>query len=306
MNDDNIFAAGEDHGSSRTLDADPFQWTHREQAGPDGSVGIPDLVAYYFRDILRLLSRSWELVIANLGTVGIGIVIMFAIGILGQVVNFAISMGTVLIEDEAVRTVVQLVGQQGAAFLFFLAQLYFQLGIIKAVVEIDRGNEVELDTIWSQGGAWMQAVAVTLALGFAYLVALGAFGGVGAGLGYGLVQGVGFETGLLILLVIGTLVTFVVLVIVMIIGLGLSMMYQALVDERAAWLGALTFSWELTDGWKGFLFLQGLLLGVLYIVVACFTCGIGVPVALGVAMTVQAVTYNAILSDADASGRLSA
>lgn len=286
--DDNVFAPGAEHGpgSGTPDDAEAFAWSDRG-----------------FNDVIELVKRGWEVLVANLGTIGIGVVILFGLNIISQVLNFAITIGVETIGDEMTKLAASIIGQWGMAVFFGFLGLYFQMGLMKMVLQADRGQEVQLETLWSQGGAFIQAVAVSLVLGFAYIVGVSVVGAVIGGVAYGAIMGLGAETGMMIAVGLGGLLVMVLVPALVVLGLGLSMVFYGIVDERASFLEAIPFSWNLTMGWKVFLFIQAIVMFVLALVGTCVTFCMGGPVIQAVVMVVQGVTYNAIVMDADANER---
>lgn len=285
--DDNVFAPGSTGSAGNPgVHSDPYEWTDRS-----------------FNDVLGLLGRAWNLLIGNIGTIGIGIAIIFGLSILNQVLSFAIGFGAETVDDEMTKAMVNL-GAQIPNLFFAFIQLYFQMGLVKLAIELDRGNEPELDALWSQGSAFIQMLVVSMVLGIAYVVAMAVVGGVVGGVGFGAVTALGFETGIWIAVGIGGLVLVALVIAVVVIGLGLQLIMQALVDGRASFLEVIPFSWNLTDGWKVFLFLQGIVNFVVAIVAMCVTLCFASPVVSGLFLVLGGVTYNAILHDADVTGRL--
>lgn len=238
MDNDNVFAPGAD---SAPLGS----------AAPGGEPAPVDLMA--------LFERTWRLMLDNLAVVGLAAVLFFGIGIAGGGISFALNLWGELAEDDTTKLIaslINLVVQIG----FGLFQLFFQLGLLKMLLGLDRGESAELDMLWSQGDKYLSAVGATILIGLATFF------------------------GFLLLIVPG-----------IIVGLGLSMTLLIIIDRNSDPISALSESWELTDGHKMFLFIQGLCMGLIGIAAYCFTCGLATPLISAGYAGLQAVTYNALL-----------
>lgn len=206
-----------------------------------------------------LMERAWRLVLDNLAVVGLAMLLFMGIGLAGAGIQIAFDMWGATSDDESVKLIAQL-GRLGSQIVFGVIQLFLQLGLLKMVISIDRGAEAELDLLWSQGDKFLSAFGASIVVGIATLV------------------------GFVLLIVPGVIV-----------ALGLSMTLLIIVDRNAGAIDAIGESWNLTDGYKGFLFVQGLVMFVLAIGVYCVTCFLGAPVVVALYTALQAVTYNALL-----------
>lgn len=211
-------------------------------------------------DLMALFERAWKLLLDNLAVVGLAMVLFIGISMAGGGINFALQMWGELSEDETTKMIAAILNLISQLF-FTLVQIFLNLGLLKMLITLDRGGEAELDMLWGQGGSFLSAVIASIVVGIAVVL------------------------GFILLIVPGV-----------IIGLGLSMTMLIIIDRGSDPISAIQESWELTDGHKTFLFMQGLLMFVLTMAIYCFTCMLGAPIAVALYAALQAVTYNAILN----------
>lgn len=211
-------------------------------------------------DLMPIFERAWKLLLDNLATVGIGVAVLIGISLAQIGIGTSVTFWAISTGDEQMINMAQLI-QNLVSIPFGILSLFVQLGMYRMLLDIDRGSEGNLEALWSQGGLLIGAIVIGI------LIALG----------------VGL--GMLLLIVPG-----------IIVALGLSLSMMVYVDRGEDPIAALSESWSLTDGHKLFLFLQGLVMFVMYIVTACVSCGLAVPIWQGFFLCVQVVTYNAILN----------
>lgn len=207
-------------------------------------------------DLMAIFERSKDVALANMMPLAAGVIVLFVFSLVSAGISMAFSVWSITDED---MYWVAVGGQYASAIVIGLISMFFSLGMMRMAVDGDRGQTAQVETLWSQGGFYVTAVLASIAVG------------------------VIVTFGMMLLIVPG-----------IIAALGLSLTLYVVLDEEVDAITALQRSWELTDGYKTFLLIQALVIGVGMIAVYCFTCGLGLPIAQGFVVVVQGVTYNAI------------
>lgn len=194
---------------------------------------------------VEVFKYSWELMQRDLGTwlavagivFGVSLVMNIAIQGMSFVINIAASAAGE--QGEA------LAGLGGLAilalsFVSWPINLWLAMGQARMAVNATRGEHIEVGQLFG-GLPWLLS-----ALGGTILIGLGGLFGTCLLI----VPGIIFSTGMILFSVV-------------------------LVDQDPGAIGAMQRSWELTDGYKGRIFLTLFVAGLAFFVVGVCTCGMG-------------------------------
>lgn len=236
MNDDNIFSPGDDHGPRASGGATT---TPVEQEA--------------------VIRRAFQLFADNIGTLLPVVGVMVVLQLLAT--GMGMAMGVWQAMDEDMVWVANTINYS-ASFVITLVQLFFQLGLTKMLLALDRGQEASTEMVFEQTAIYPRAFVVFIGLFLAVFV------------------------GILMCIVPGVFAALV---------LAFSMVL--VVDTDLGVADVFTRSFELTEGYRAFLFVQALILICLSIALYCVTCGLLAPLAPVFQVVLSVVTYNAVLAE---------
>ncbi len=280
MSDDNPFAALSD-------------------GGRDGGGGAQTKKAAEV-DFVEVLTRGFTLITENLDTLLVPIVVLLAVGLASFGLNFAVSFGAEMSGDPTMQLGGQLTGNV-IQIVFGLINLYLILGLYRMLLRLDRGQQVEQDAMWGEGGNFLSAFGANLLVGLAVGLLLlpslgvffmGVFGGTMAAIESGdFTQMLGLVGG-------GMLGAMLLSIPAMLLFAKLQFATVAVVDMDANPIDAIGRAWEVTNEHLLLLFFQFLLLAVIQICLSLFTCGLAAPIGTVISASVLTVTYNAMKANA--------
>ena len=210
-------------------------------------------------DPITILQRAFDLVLEQPAPIILSLFIIIGASLVfsvpQEILNFIAENN-----DVSEGTIIALgLGSAGLGIMNYLVSVFFQLGSARLYADIASGNQATLGLLFSQAHRYLAGLAATFLLSVVVAV------------------------GLCLLIVPG-----------IIAALGLQFAPYLIVHQGLGPIEALQKSWELTDGHKVTLFLVALIIGLLALVLACVTCGIGYLAALPVLSLTQAIMYHSL------------
>jgi len=210
-------------------------------------------------DVEPILRRSFDLLAAQPGVV-LGAIVLAALpSLLFTGADTALQVGLELTTDDNSQMLLS-AASIGVNLLDMLVYLFLQLGLIRLFLGVAYGQPVELGMLVGEAENYPTALGISL------------------------VMGIGILFGLLLLIVPG---------IILAIGLQFALFLQ--LDRQLGVMDALKASWELTDGYKGTIFIVNLVISVLMTILSCLTMGIGFMLLPSFLVLTQAVMYQSLV-----------
>jgi uncharacterized membrane protein len=149
----------------------------------------------------------------------------------------------------------------GLSIVGGIVGLFLQLGVIRIFANLAFGRDAEVGMLFTEGHRFL------------------------SGLGASILVGIITVIGMILLIVPGVIAS-----------LGLYFTLYLVIDQEMGAIDALSESWRLTDGEKGFLFVFNLLMVFGALILMVVTCGIGYLIVVPTLALVQAVMYHSLVS----------
>jgi len=209
-------------------------------------------------DPVAILTRCWELMSRNPGTVA-GAVLLPLVPSFGfQAVQYGLQLAAVK-QDQNVQLAVN-VAVIAISMVSMAVSLFLQLGVYRIFTRLVRGLPADISMLVGELRNLLPGFLATLLM----VLAIG--------------------VGLLLLIVPG-----------IVLALGLQFALYALIDKELDPIAALRESWRLTEGYKLTIFVVNLVIGILMLALSCVTLGVGYLLAIPMMALSQAVMYHSLL-----------
>jgi uncharacterized membrane protein len=240
------------------LDDNPFDSGTADAAPAEAAGSGPEPVAM---DIGAIVTRAWELFTDNIGIVAATILIPVGVSLVFAVPSNIAQTVARSIDDQSTVMMLSLVSL-ALSLTQIVVSMYLQLGATRIYTNLAFGRAATVSMLFGEAARLPGMLLSSLLVG------------------------IGVVLGFVLLVVPGV-----------ILGLGLELYVFALVDQGLGPVEALQESWRLTDGYKVFLFLIGLVLTVVAAIIIVFTCGFGLVAVAPTLALVQAVIYHTLVSE---------
>jgi hypothetical protein len=230
-------------------------------AGPDlpSGANVGNALPPVALDVRPILERCWELLVRHPRVV-LGSVLIPAIPQVAGTVGASILDQLVQQARDQDELLMLFAVRMGIQLVTSAVSLWFLLGQSRIVTRLARGLDAEVLMLFGETGHLPGALVAWFALTVATFA------------------------GLCALVVPG-----------IVIAVGLSLTFYAMVDQDLGPFEALSESWRLTDGHKATLFALSIALTLLAVLASCLTLGLGLFVLVPLLTLAQGVMYHAVL-----------
>ena len=263
----------------------PFSPSEAQGLGGGGEPEGVDLLEPVPLDIGPIFSRSWKVFTDHPGVLIAAVVAIVVPNVVLGTINTLINN---LLEatSEEVQLVLLLMGV-GNIVLQQLVTLFFSLGAVRILLHVTRGQEAEAEMVMGEGASFLPALVVQILLTFGLVVSSlpAVLLAVAAGLGT-------LRPEIALFIDLGYMGVAVILWIIVFVGL--QFVNFLIVDRHLGPVEAIRASWRLTRGYKATIVGIDFLLGLLFIPLICFTCGLGAYLVVPIGLLVHAVMYHSL------------